>query len=239
MSFRDRFYTPTTAKAILSWRIALGLGVAVVAGLLGAPIVLAVVGGAAVYAGSVYLAMPRGSSTPRMDPFTLGEPWRQLVQSAQRAGERLHRTVDQVDPGPLRDRLAGISEQLDRALADCWRIAQRGDQLDDTVRQLDPTALRSKLATLEQRAAGDPSPEHEAAVESVRRQLETSDRVKERSARTAAHLRLTQTRLDELVARAAEVSLGAADTDAYEHDVDDLVVELEAMRLAMEETQGP
>ena len=29
MSFRDRFFTPATAKAILSWRILLGVGVAV------------------------------------------------------------------------------------------------------------------------------------------------------------------------------------------------------------------
>jgi hypothetical protein len=39
------------------------------------------------------------------------------------------------------------------------------------------------------------------------------------------------------VARAAEVSIGASDTDAYATDVNDLVVEIEAMRLAVEETR--
>jgi hypothetical protein len=37
------------------------------------------------------------------------------------------------------------------------------------------------------------------------------------------------------VARAAEVSIGPGDTDAYANDVDDLVVEIEAMRLAVED----
>ena len=61
--------------------------------------------------------------------------------------------------------------------------------------------------------------------------------MKEKSAQTAGKLRLTQTRLDELVARAAEVSVGSGDTDAYQHDVDDLVIELESLRLAVEETR--
>ena len=39
MGFRDRFFTPTTAKAILSWRILLGAVVGVAAGLLGVPVV--------------------------------------------------------------------------------------------------------------------------------------------------------------------------------------------------------
>ena len=69
-------------------------------------------------------------------------------------------------------------------------------------------------------------------------QLASADRLKELSAQTAGRLRLTQTRLDELVARAAEVSIGAGDTDAYANDVDDLVIEIEAMRLAVEDTRG-
>ena len=55
-----------------------------------------------------------------------------------------------------------------------------------------------------------------------------------RAGRTEDRLRLTQTRYDELVVRATEVTLGA-DTDDYAHAVDDLVVELEGMRLALDE----
>jgi hypothetical protein len=244
MALRDRFFTTTTARAILSWRVLLGFGVGIVAGLLvgtvastWVAIALGLAAGASAYAVAVYRAMPRSSARPRIDPFTLSEPWRQLVQGAQRAGTRLHATVSAAPPGPLRDRLVAIAAQLDTALAESWAIAKRGDELDHAVRRLDPTALRSKQATLEAKHAATPSDELDAAIASVRSQLESADRLKQLSARTADQLQLTQTRLDELVARAAEVSVGASDTDAYAHAVDDLVVELESLRLAVEETR--
>ena len=55
------------------------------------------------------------------------------------------------------------------------------------------------------------------------------------SATTADKMRLSQARLDELVARAAEVSIGATDTTEFSDDVDDLVMELEGLRLAVQE----
>ena len=66
-------------------------------------------------------------------------------------------------------------------------------------------------------------------------QLASADRLKALSAQTADRLRLTQARLDELVTRAAEVSVGASDTDHFAHDVDGLVIELEALHLAVRE----
>ncbi|MGH9132806.1 MAG: hypothetical protein ACRDZZ_02640, partial [Ilumatobacteraceae bacterium] len=93
MAFRDRFFTPQTAKAILSWRILLGAGVAVALAFTPIGVPLAIALGALVYAGSVAQAMPKRSEPPRIDPFVLSEPWRQLMQGAQRAGRRLHDTV--------------------------------------------------------------------------------------------------------------------------------------------------
>ncbi|MEQ9162744.1 MAG: hypothetical protein RLN74_08555, partial [Ilumatobacter fluminis] len=108
--------------------------------------------------------------------------------------------------------------------------------LDDTIRNLGPTSLRSKLDTLRSRSGDDPSPDTLAAITSVEQQLETAERLKQRSAETADSLRATQTRLDELVARASEVRVGMADTDTYARDVDDLVIRLEALHQALEET---
>ena len=78
----------------------------------------------------------------------------------------------------------------------------------------------------------------DAAVASVEGQLASADRLKQLSASTADNLRLTQSRLDELVARAAEVSVGAGDTDRFAHDVDDLVLELESLHEAVRELPG-
>ena len=168
----------------------------------------------------------------------LSEPWRQLMQGAQRAGGRVHEVVNSTSPGPLRERLDEIAGKLDRALAESWEIARRGDEIDEAVGRLDPTSLRSKLDTLRAQADAGPSDDLAAAITSVESQLGSADRLKELSAQTAGRLRLTQTRLDELAARAAEVSIGAGDTDAYANDVDDLVIEIEAMRLAVEDTRG-
>lgn len=240
MAFRDRFFTPTTAKAILSWRLLLGAAVGVGVGLLAGPLA-GVAAGVVVYAGSVVAAMPRDQrpKPASIDPFALGEPWRQFVQQGQRAARRLAETIDGVSPGPLRDRLRQIADELDRGLVEAFTIARRGDEIDTAVRRLDPVRLRSRLATLERQAGPSPAGEQAAAIESVRRQLESADRLKARSARAADQLRLTQTRLDELAARAAEVAVGSAEPDTYAHDVDALVEQLEALRLAVEETNEP
>jgi hypothetical protein len=237
MAFRDRFYTPETAKAILSWRIVLGVAGGAIAAIAGAPVILAVIAGMAVYAVAVGVAMPRPAKAPSIDPFVLSEPWRQLMQSAQSSGRKLRATVDSTSSGPLRDTLQSIVDQLQRGLGEAWAVAQRGDAIDDEVRRIDPTSLRSKLETLRRRAEANPSDEAQLAIRSVERQLESADRLKQQSEQTAASLRLSQTQLDELVARASEVRVGTFDTDSYAKDVDDLVIELEALHQAVAETR--
>lgn len=237
MGFRDRFLTPRTARAILSWRILLGVGVGVALGLAGLPVGVAIGVGVALYAASVGAAMPRPESRPSIDPFTLGDPWRQLVQQAQSSSRRFRETVRTAEAGPLRATLDAVADQVDRAIEEAWAIARRGDEIDDAVRRLDPTALQSRLATAERRAADRPGPDADAAVESVRRQLETADRLRQQADDTAASLRVNQSRLDELVAQANEVMVGSADTVAYGREIDDLVIRLEALHRAVEETR--
>jgi hypothetical protein len=160
------------------------------------------------------------------------------MQGAQSAGRKFRETVGSMDAGPLRAQLDDIDVQLQHGLGEAWRVAKAGDEIDDIVRRLDPTTLRSKLATAEQRAATEPSDEHSAAVESLRSQLASADRLKQQSDDAAAKLRLTQTQLDELVARAGEVRIGAVDTDTYAKEVGELVLRLEALRQAVEETRS-
>ena len=54
---------------------------------------------------------------------------------------------------------------------------------------------------------------------------------------TRNRLRLLDARFDELVARAVEVSVGSADSGVLGNDVNDLVNELEGLRLAIDDTQ--
>jgi hypothetical protein len=237
---RDRFFTPTTAKAIMSWRILLGVGSAAVAALVGLPLGIAVALGAGLYVGSVLAAMPRAARRPTIDPFTLSEPWRGLMQQAQTSGRKLRTTIAGIDEGPLRQQLQSIADQLDHGLDEAWLIARRGDEIDDVVRTLDPVRLRSKLATLRAEPSAEPAaptPDAVAAISSVEQQLATADRLKRQSTETADSLRAAQIRLDELVARAGEVRIGAVDTAAYAHEVDEVVVRLEALHQAVQETR--
>jgi hypothetical protein len=238
MGVRDRFFTATTARAILSWRLLIGAAAGVVAGLLGVPWLGAAAIGAAVYVGAVALAMPKPAKPPQLDPFALSEPWRQFVQSAQRSKRRLNETVRTTRAGPLRDRLQGVADRLDEAIADSWQIARRGDEIDSAVRHLDPPRLRAKLESLRTQAGTAPSDDLSAAIASVEGQLASADRLKQLSSSTVDRLRLSEARLDELVSRAAEVSIGASDTTEFANDVDDLVLELEGLRLAVQETHG-
>ena len=82
-----------------------------------------------------------------------------------------------------------------------------------------------------------PSDDTAAAIASVEQQIATAERLQQQSAETADSLRHTQTRLDELVARASEVRVGLVDTDSYAREVDELVVRLEALHQAVEETR--
>ncbi len=233
MSFGDRFFTPQTARALLSWRILLAAVIGVVAGVLGLTPGAAVGLGFAVYAATVLAAMPPDRTTLTIDAFTLSEPWRRFVQGAQRSRATLHETLRGTTDGPLKDRLTDIAGRLDSAIEESWTIAKRGDEIDDAIKRIDPVRLRAQLETLRASDAGESST---AAIESVESQLASAERLKALSSSTADRLRLTQARLDELVTRAAEVSIGRTDESTYEHDVDNLVIELEGLRQAVAET---
>jgi len=171
---------------------------------------------------------PRKVSTRGVDAFTLGEPWRRHVASAQSAQRRFQTLVSSIPEGPLRARMAEIGLSVNKGVLECWEIAKRGDALDDTIRSLDPAAVKARL----ERAKDG------VARRSLESQLKSIDRV--RAARNDADDRLSvlQTRLGELVSQAAEVSVGVDHTAELGSAVDDVVVQLEALRLAVREVSG-
>ena len=162
------------------------------------------------------------------------------MQAAQRSTRRLTETVRATPPGPLRDRLQDIADRLDDGLREGWEVAKRGDQIDAAVRQLDPTRLRSRLDTLRQQAASARRPRTStAAIASVESQLASADRLKQLSAEHGRPPAADAVRAStSSCARAAEVSVGAGDTDRFAHDVDDLVLELEGLHQAVLELPG-
>lgn len=235
MSMADRLFTARTARALLSWRLLVGLAAGVIGGLLGLAPITAVGLGVAVYAATVVAAAPSPTARSAIDPFSISEPWRRFVQGAQRSRAALDETLRGAPEGPLKSRLDDVAGRLEQAIEESWEIAKRGDQIDEAIARIDPVRLRAQLEVLTS-AERSTSESTKAAVASVESQLASADRLKVLSASTADRLRLTQARLDELVSRAAEVSVGRTDNLDYEHDVDNLVIELEGLRQAVAET---
>jgi chromosome segregation ATPase len=189
---------------------------------------------ALVVAAGVCVAAARRRKSPRpkriaIDPFALSEPWRRSVSSAQSAQRRYTEIVRAIPAGPLRSKMESITAQVQRGVEECWLIAKRGDELDTALNRLDTTSLRSRLE-----AATD-----DATRASLQAQLDSADRIRATRDDTDQRLRLLNTRVGELLAQAAEVSVGADTTDELGSAVDDVVTQLESLRLAVEEVNNP
>lgn len=239
-SFRDRFLTPPVARAIMSplGIVLFGVGTAG-AILVGAPFVAAAGVGVAAWAGRVLAAVPRDARPDRVQPFSLAEPWRSYVVEAQDAKARFDRVVADVHAGPLRDRLAGLAGRLDDGVQESWRIATRGNDISAALSRLDTVTPAAELASIRHDLAGRPPTAATAkTIEALEAQLASARRLQAVANDARDRLRLLDARFDELVARATEVSVGAADSDLLGADVDDLVTELEALRMALEETES-
>jgi hypothetical protein len=237
-SFKDRFLTPPVARAMMSpLGIVLAGAAAAGAVLVGAPIAIAAGAAALAWGGRVLVAVPRDAAGQRIEPSMLSEPWRTYVEEARSAKQRYDRVVADLEPGPMRDRLASVGARLEDGVRESWRISRHGHEITDALSRLDTVSAQTQLAELRASARTQPPTAAtqrtiaslEAQIESARRMHAVADDARDR-------LRLLDARLDELVARAVEVSVGTADSTMLGNDVDELVVELEALRMAVEET---
>jgi hypothetical protein len=197
---------------------------------------------AAVLAGVVAVAVrnqragvTRRAHDPSIDPFTVGEPWRRLVQRAVRSQARYGELVAGTPPGPTHDALAGIGGEVDAAVSECWRIARRGDDLGQALDGMAVAQARQQLAAI---AADETDPAVTGQADALRSRIATYDRVAASSADAERQLRLLVARLEETATRGSELALtsGAdAGLEALGTDVTHVVEELEALRLAFDE----
>lgn len=241
LSFRDRFLTRPVARALLdpSSILAAGAGasIAIVAGL---PLLVAPVAGAVAWALRVAAAVPRNQPRARIDPFALPEPWRRFVAEALKAQVRYGQVVSGAEAGPIQERLRTIGERIDDGVHEAWRIARRGAQLVEARQGIDADEARRDLSRLESQGVS-PGSAAERTVQALRSQIEAAERLDVTIVAARDQLQLLDARLDESVARAAELSVrigDAAELGAVGADVDGLVQEMEALRLALEETSG-
>jgi hypothetical protein len=243
LTLRDRFFTPKVARAIVAPSgILLAVVVAVVAIVAGLPIVVGVPLGVAAWALKVALAMPRSPRPERIDPFTLQEPWRRFVQEALQARNRFDETVHRLQAGPLRDRLSDVAQRMHTGVEESWLIAQRGQALVQARRGIDVASIERQRAALTPDDESDPA--QALVAKSLDQQKATAERLDRVISQARSQLRVLDARLDEAVVQVLELStqsvqsVTSASVGSLGTDVDNLVTEMEALRQAMDETQG-
>ena len=234
---------PVPVRAAVS---PVAVGGAVVGALVGlvagsglAPIlVVAVLGWLVGVAGTVVIGRRDGRILPeeRIDPFAVGEPWRHFVRGAVTARNRFDHALRDARPGPLKDRLADIGTSVHAGVRECWEVAKQAQNVAGARKSLDVPTLRRRLASLEGSDA-----DTEVAEGSIRAQLESAERLDAVLAEVTTKLQVLEAQLTEAVTRAIEVAALAGHDDELSgvgSSVDQIVDELESLRLALAESNG-
>ena len=173
----------------------------------------------------------------------LDEPWARFVHDADQAAPGASSAPW---PAPRRPSSttgsARSGTRITAGVDEVVRVAARGQTLARARAQLDPDATIAELGRAEAELAGAPDNRHlQAAVESLHAQLGSSERLAATVEEAGQQLRVFDVRLNEAVARAIELSVGTLDESGLrglDHDVDDIVDELEALRLALDDTNA-
>jgi hypothetical protein len=226
-------------RRLLRPRPLIGTGLGAVVGLAATTEPIGAVIGALVGIGAGALVDRRrsGPRPARIDPFTLGDPWRRAVQDALKARSRFQEAVGRTPAGPVRDRLVAIGERVTESVEACWNIARHGQTMAEARRGISVRELEAEAESLRRTGAG--GDHHDPTAAALEGQLDTARRLDRVVEETRSHLRLLNARLDEAVARSLELSARggqAAALDPVVEDVQDVADELEALRLALDET---
>lgn len=238
----ERVRTPAVLDAALSPSALLLAGAGASAAILGGlPLVAAGAAGALAYVARVALAIPRKRAGERINPSQVAEPWRRFVIEALQAQARFDRTVKQTQSGPLHDHLATIGRRIADGVQECWRIARQGDVLQGALKELNQNEVEADLERVTdelREASGSRKQSLERTRAALVSQRSAYERIASVWAEARDRLQVLNAQLDEAVARAVELSVHGADTDALQPlgtDVDNLVGELESLRLGLEE----
>jgi hypothetical protein len=239
---RDAVVAGMAPAAILATGAGAAIGI-LATGSFAVALVLAVVAWLIATAIPVYRRWDAQRGPGAVDPFSLREPWRTAVRDALQAQDRYRQATASVAPGPLKDRLTAIGQQLQRGVEEAGRVARRGQRLEDVRRQINSESALAELqrveAVVDVSPTGDPSLSRTA--EALRAQLATADRLDRVLGDTRNRLGLLDARLDEAVARTLELSVDADDPEdlgGLNTTVESVLEEMEALRLALDEADG-
>lgn len=249
LSFRDRFFSPSVARALTSPSGILSLGAGAAVGIVAtAPVSVPLAVGGAIVGGAVGLgtrlafALPKQGADPKIDPFAVNEPWRHAVIDAVRARSRFTTAIKTFREGPLKDSVTAVADRLDDAVNECWRVAQQGQLMADARRAINDREVTWELQQARNNVTADVGPDHVQSqrIRSLESQLETATRMDRLIDSTKDQLDLLNARLDESVTRAIELSVSnqRSGVGTVGNDVGSIVDDLTHLRVAMQDLEG-
>ena len=152
----------------------------------------------------------RTPAIKHLDPFTVSEPWRPYVRRILAAHRSYHRSVGDLRPGPLHDRLHDLGRHVDAGVLAGWQLARRGQALTEARHGIDAARLRAQLEGLGDEATPAAGPlVHEdlriSTREALESQLQSAADLDSAVAAVLRHLQVVDARLGEICARTAVV----------------------------------
>lgn len=186
----------------------------------------------------------RAGRPERIDPYTLQDPWLSHVRTSLTYRSKVRELAGTSRSGPLHDRLAEITGRVDTAVDEAWQIGKRGQALSQARSAISTSSVDREISSLEEDlATTSPGSTNNlaAALDALRTQRATADRLDGIIQDTNSQLRLMNARLGEVVGRAAELSAQAgssASLDNLSTDVEGLLTDMEALRQALDEMDG-
>jgi len=240
VSFRDRFFRRSTADLMMgpAGIIAAGAGTAV--GILaGLPIIGAIGAGALAWGARVLIGLPKDRSGPNLNTRGLRDPWRRYATEAVEARREFGRAVEQVTSGAVRERMTSIAGRIDHGVEAIFGVANRAQTLEDARMRIDVARAATDLSTLRADPSTPSRPSLVRTMESLEAQLDTAKRLDAQVYEARENLALLDARLDEAVARGIELSVHRdADLSTLDQEIDDMVLEMEALRQALDATEA-
>lgn len=253
---RQLAVTPSLVRAAVSpgplVPAAVGVGIGLLAGSATVAVVLAVIGWLAGLAVTLAVRRRRARaalpSPAEIDPWSVPDPWRPLLQQAAAAQDRLDRIVADWPPGPVRDRLAGIQPQVWSDIGVLTTMARRGAALTGwTGARIDP-AYRSSaqissdlkaVADQRKRAGSNQPAELDRREEAFAAELRSRRQAEAAAAALEDGLRRAVAQLDQAVTALIALGGEAGSTEPVLASFGRLGDEVAALRAAFAETTAP
>lgn len=145
----------------------------------------------------------------RVDPAALGGVWSKLLGEALAARGQFVAAVRRAPRGPLRERLAELSGEVEESVGHAWERAQRGAELERTAAEITGAARNSSRSVQRWGRGWRPLTQDERVVEAHRARDAAAQRLAASLDEERAQLQVLVARLAEAACHAAELSVAS------------------------------